>query len=164
MPTVDFANWAAADLVLPFGGRTYKVRPPSVGQAKLILALAIVSEVNLRLHPGPVPEDVQALLSELGEAGTPLGDVSLGEDVHRQMQEDGIPVETIRRMAYYAVHFWARGQLRADAIAKFLWEDSDEGDASGGASGRRRPKSGLRMVSVNRMPTAGTTTTTSPAP
>jgi len=157
MPTVDFSQWAAADLVLPLGGRTYVVRPPSVDQARLIIALAIRSEISLHLSKGPVPSEVQAILEQLDVVGTPLADITLGSAVHEELRENGVPLETITRMSYYALHFWARGQARADAIAKALWGSDAQGEASGRAPRPGQPllRSGLNTGSVAQTQTGG---------
>lgn len=142
MAAVDFSSWAVPDLVLTLGGVTYTVAPPSVERAKLILACTAKAEVDLGLHPGPVPEDIVEALNQLGD--TPLGDVSLGPVVRQQLVDAGHPPLTIDRMAYYAMLFWARGKKRADAIATLLWTqmpdslgDEAEGTDAPGEAARR---------------------------
>ena len=56
MSAVDFESWAAPDLQLTFRGRTYTVAPPSVADARKILAAAVRGEVNLGLVKGEIPE------------------------------------------------------------------------------------------------------------
>ena len=132
MTLVDFTDWAVPDLVLTLGGRTYTVPPPSVDRARHILACVVRAEVNLGLHPGPVPAELTAVLEQLDQ--TPLGHVTLGQAVHEQMVSDGLPPMTLDRIAYYALFHWARGKDRADSIATALWSHpagDDEGDASG---------------------------------
>lgn len=118
-PTVDFTDWAVPDLVLTLGGRTYNVPPPSVDRARLVLACAVRAEVALGLAKGTVPPELIAVLEGLDD--TPLGVVTLGQDVYDTLIADGHPPITIERMAYYALHYWARGQGRADAVALALW-------------------------------------------
>lgn len=139
MATVDFTDWAVADLVLTLGGRTYRVPPPSVDRAKQVLACVVRAEINLRLHPGPLPDELAALLAEIDTV--PLGHVSLGVSVHEQLVADGLPPMTIDRMAYYALFHWARGKERADEIATALWaardaDDDGVGDGLGEPAGR----------------------------
>ena len=132
-PTVDFTDWAVPDLVLTLGGHTYTVRPPSVERARHILACTVRAEINLQLHPGPMPSELADVLKVLDE--TPLGVVTLGQDVYDQMVTDGHPPMTIDRVAYYAMFHWARGKDRADQVATALWAPAADVDEDGGASG-----------------------------
>lgn len=138
MTVRDFADWVFPDLVLTLGGSTYHVPPPSVGRARQLVALAVRSEVRLGLHPGPVPDELDDVLAQLDEQ--PLAEIALTKAVHDRLLADGVPPVTVERMAYYAVHYWARGPERADAIATALWAphptDAEPGDAPGEASGR----------------------------
>lgn len=140
-PTVDFTDWAQPDLVLTLGGRTYTVRPPSVDRARLLLAFVVRAEHRLGLVTGPLPRELEAVLVEVGE--TPLGVYTLGQDVYEQLVADGAAPVTIERMAYYALHYWARGQQRADAVATWLWapEPEAETEAPTQGKGRRRSRS-----------------------
>lgn len=133
MPVVDFSSWVVPDLVIPLGEARYTVRPPSVDGLKIIVDLAVVAEHRLGVVEGDVPPEVQARVDALGT--TPIGEVSLGPDVHAQMIADGVHPETIRRTAVFAVHYWARGLVRAEYIARALWalddaetDDEPEGD------------------------------------
>lgn len=116
MAAVDFEAWAAPNLEIKLGDRTYGVRPPSVEDAKLILALAVRGEVNLGLVEGDVPDEVQALIDTIPADAHP----ALG-DAFGRMRADGHPAATIDRVAYYAIFFWARGKAYADTLAKILW-------------------------------------------
>lgn len=131
MGTVDFSEWVVQDLVIPLGGRTYRVPPPSVGRARTILALAVQSEIFLGLVKAEMPKDLQDAVNEVMDA--PLGEITLGPDVYAQLIEDGHPAQTIDRMAYYAMHYWARGKARADALATLMWGTPKEDDAPGEA-------------------------------
>lgn len=134
MAAIDFAEWVAPDLSLTVGGRTYRVRPPTVAEARVIVALMIRTEERLGLVPAGAarPEGLDEALDQVGQR--PLGEVTLGRAVHRALMEDDVPAATVDRMSYYAMVFWARGRDRADAIARVLWsraEDSTGGDAPG---------------------------------
>lgn len=136
MAAVDFTDWAVPDLVLALGGRTYRVPPPSVARARHVLACVVRAEINLGLHPGPLPDELGAVLAELDEM--PLGHVSLGPDLYEQMVADGHPPLTIDRIAYYALFHWARGKQRADAIATALWAPRQEESGDGERLGERK--------------------------
>lgn len=112
----DFAAWAQQDLVIPFGGKTYRVSPPSVDDSGKLLACAIRGEVNLGISKGPIPDGVQAVLDTIGPDEHP----ALG-DVHQQMVDDNLSPTTISRFTYYAVFFWARGEEYADSLARILF-------------------------------------------
>lgn len=132
MSATDFSQWAIPDLTLTLGGRAYPVRPPSVEDAKRILAAAAYAEVRLGLETGPLPEGVVAVLDAYGPGDYP----ALGP-AHRALVQDGVDQETIDRMHYYAVFYWTRGKDYAHALAQLLWaprEDLAEG------SGEQAPK------------------------
>lgn len=136
MSAVDFEQWAAPDLILPFRGRTYTVRPPSVGMMPKVLAAAVRGEVNLGIVKGPIPDAVQRILDSIEPGEHP----SLG-DVYDQLVADGIDPVTIDRIAYFAVFYWARGQAYAESIAEQLWapritsEDVEVDEAAIGGEG-----------------------------
>lgn len=162
-PTVDFTDWAVPDLVIPLGGHTYTVRPPSVARAPHVLACAVRAEHTIGLAHGPIPPDMQATLDALD--ATPLADVTLGADVHAQMVADGHPPLTIDRVAYYAMLYWARGRAQADAIATLMWsprDDESQGEQAPKAARRSRSKSGHGTASASPTLTASTPTTGSP--
>jgi hypothetical protein len=145
---VDFSEWVAPDLVLTLGGRTYKVPPPSVEQAKKIIAAAVRGEVNLRIVKGEIPAEIQAVLDTFDPIERPgLGPVA------EQLVADGIPVETIDRMDYYAVFYWARGKEYADSLALVLWAPRAGAEAGAPAPKvrtRSRRKSGRSTASASR--------------
>jgi len=130
MTAVAFEEWAASDLVLTFGGRTYTVRPPTVEAAKQILAAAVRGEVRFGLVKGPVPDEVQRVLDTIGTSHPGLGD-----DVYEQMVADGVPSPTIDRMSVYSVFYWARGKEYADALATILWTPRELPEETGGEAG-----------------------------
>lgn len=135
MSAVDFAEWAAPDLVFTnlganaegLGGHTFTVRPPSVDDAARVLALAVRAEVNLGVVPEgtPIPEPVAELLESIGPTDHP----ALG-DAFYEMKAKGINAQTIDRAAYYAVFYWARGKRYADALATLLWAPRANGEGS----------------------------------
>lgn len=111
----DFAAWAQQNLVIPFGGRTYTVRPPDTEDAGILLACAVRGEVNLGLVEGPIPEAVQKVLDSITDAHPALG------DAYDQMLADRLPKTTIDRFSYYATFYWARGEEYADTLARLLF-------------------------------------------
>ncbi|WDH80203.1 hypothetical protein PTQ19_07165 [Microbacterium esteraromaticum] len=131
----DFAAWAVPDLVIPLGGRTYTVQPPSVGDMGKLLACAVRGEVNLKLVKGPIPDEVQEILDTIGPGEHP----ALG-DTYAQMVADGLHPTTIDRMAYYAIFYWARGKEYADALATLLFTPRDLDADSDESEGEPDPK------------------------
>ncbi|WP_020097384.1 DUF7426 family protein [Microbacterium sp. 11MF] len=116
MTAVDFEAWAAPNLEIKLGDRTYAVRPPSVEDAKLILALAVRGEVKLGMVKGKLPSEIDALIKTIPKDAHP----ALG-DTYERLRQDGHPAATIDRVAYYAIFFWARGKAYADSLAAILW-------------------------------------------
>lgn len=166
MGSVDFTSWAVPDLTLTLGEHTYTVRPPSVEQAKVLLAWTVYLEIKAGWVKGEMPEDLQALID--ATADSELGVLSLGQAVHDRLVADGHPPRTIDRMGLYGVLFWTRGKSQADHWAVSLWSPEDgteggEGEAAEPApKARRRSKSGRFTASENPTPTASTPTTESP--
>lgn len=118
MTAADFSSWAVPDLVLTLGEREYTIAPPSVGDMRKLLACAVRGEVNLGiLRDAEIPPDVQAVLDTISPDEHP----ALGDATYRQMVTDGVDAETIDRMAYYTVFYWARGKDYADRLALLLW-------------------------------------------
>lgn len=150
--TVDFSEWAVPSLPLTLGGRTYEVRPPSVGDMGKLLACAVRAEVNLGVAKGPIPADVQTVLDTIGPGDHP----ALGADVYQQMVDDGVNPTTIDRMAYYAIFYWTRGKTVADIYAKILWSprgagaQADEDDDLPKAPPTSRRSNGHGSGSANR--------------
>lgn len=136
MSAVDFTEWAAPDLVLTFGGRTFAVRPPSVDDMSRVLALAVRGEVNLGMVSGvEIPEAIQEVLSGIKPGDHP----ALGETFY-EMRDAGLSAATIDRAAYYAVFYWARGKRYADALAALLWAPRDADAEAPAAGGGASPK------------------------
>lgn len=112
----DFRSWAEPDLIIPLGGQTFRVRPPSVDDAAKVLACAVRGEVNLRMVEGPIPDEVQEVLDTIGPDDHP----ALG-DAYHEMKKAGLSPTTINRLGYYAVFYWARGEEYADTLARLLF-------------------------------------------
>lgn len=134
MSAVDFEEWAAPGLDITLGGRTYTVPPPSVDDAKKILAAAVRGEVKLGLVKGEIPAEVQAVLDTIGDGHPALG------PVYGQMVADGVAAMTIDRAAYYAVFYWARGKDYADSLASILWAPREVGENTAEAGEAASPK------------------------
>ena len=128
-PAVDFGEWAAPGLELTLGGGTYMVPPPTVEDAKKLLAMAVRAEVRLGIVKGEIPDDVEAVLATIPRDEHP----ALGP-VFAQLVDDGVPQPTIDRMAYYSTFYWARGKGYADALARILWEPVEAEEAEAGAA------------------------------
>lgn len=137
MASVDFTDWVAPNLVLTLGGKTYTVAPPNVAESRLILALAVRSEIQLGLTKVAMPPELAAALEHA--SGQPLGEITLG-DQYQTLIDDGHAAPTIDRMAFYAMLYWARGKGRADDLAQAMWSvaqgDADADDSSGEPDGR----------------------------
>jgi len=158
MPSVDFTSWATPNLEVTLAGHDYSVKPPSVAQAKIILAFAVIAEHDLGLVKGDLDPDLVALTKA---QKVPLAVVSLGQDVYDQMIADGIDQATTNRVGYYAVHFWARGKAQADWLAQAMWTPKNEEATAAApkAPQDRRSKSGRSTASASRTRTASTRTT-----
>lgn len=122
MSAVDFEQWATPALQVTLGGRTFEVQPPSVDDAKKILAAAVRGEIHLGIvKAAEVPDGIVDVLSRI----QPGEHFALGE-AYAQMVEAGVPTATIDRVAYYAVFYWARGKRYADALAELLWTPREQ--------------------------------------
>ena len=126
-PAVDFGEWAAPGLELTFGGGTYLVPPPTVEDAKKLLALAVRAEIGLGLVKGEIPDEVKAVLDTIPSGEHP----ALGPAYALLVAAD-VPQPTIDRMAYYATFYWTRGKGYADALARILWEPVEAEEAEAG--------------------------------
>lgn len=136
MSAIDFGAWVAPDLVLTVGGREFRVSPPTVEDAKLILACAVYGEVKLGLVKGEVPAEIAALIDQIGPDEHPAL-----REAWPEMVAAGVPKQTIDRMAYYAVFFWARGREYADMLATILWTPRDVPAEAGEAAPKARRRS-----------------------
>jgi hypothetical protein len=132
---VDFSEWVAPDLVLTLGERTYSVPPPSVERAKKIIAAAVRGEVNLGIVKGEIPAEVQEILDTFGIERPGLG------PVYDQLVADEVPIETIDRMDYYSIFYWARGKEYADWLITVLWSPRARGEAGEAAAPKAPPRS-----------------------
>lgn len=141
MSAVDFAAWVTPDLVLTLGDGTYPVSPPSVEDAKLIIASAVRAEVRWGLAPGPVPPEVDEICATIGDRHPGLG------DQYDALVAANVDQSTIDRMSVYSVFFWARGKEYADSLATLLFGPRGEqpepaGDANPKASRSSPPRTG----------------------
>lgn len=136
MSAVDFAEWAAPDLVFTNlgadsegnGGFTFRVRPPSVADSAKVLALAVRGEINMGVITGvEIPEPVQEILNSIGPGDHP----ALGR-AYYDMRDAGLSAATIDRAAYYAIFYWARGRNYADALAALMWAPRTKDEESTG--------------------------------
>lgn len=137
MSAVDFTEWAAPDLQLTFGGRTFAVRPPSVGDMAKVLALAVRGEVNIGIVPEgtEIPEPIQEVLAGIQPGEHP----ALGATFY-EMRDAGLAAATIDRAAYYAIFYWARGKKYADALATLMWAPRENTAGETPADGEPGPK------------------------
>lgn len=139
MPSVDFTAWVTPNLDLSLVGRAYSVPPRSVDEMKVVLAFAAVAEHHVGIAKG----DPDAELIQIVEAQTePLAALTLGRPIYDQMIADGIDLETIQRVGYYAMNYWARGKARADWLAEIMWAPESAEVAEGAPKARRRTRSG----------------------
>ncbi|MGV8972914.1 MAG: DUF7426 family protein [Rhodoglobus sp.] len=139
MPAVDFTAWVTPNLDVTLAGHDYSCPPPSVADARLIVALAVISETQLGLVPSPPDPDVLALAESQTDS---LQVVTLGREIVDAMTADGVDGDTIARVGFYALHYWARGKAMADWIAQLMWDTSSREVADTAPKARRRTKSG----------------------
>src|SRR5690606_8893748 len=99
-----------------------------------VLACAVRGEVNLNVVPGPIPDEVQAVLDTIKPDEHP----ALG-DAYQEMVDAGLSPVTIDRLGYYAVFYWARGEEYADRLARILFTPR-EVDAEVESKAETRPK------------------------
>lgn len=154
MSAVDFGQWAAPDLEITLGGRTFMVSPPCVADARKVIAAAVRGEVNLGIVTGSIPDEVQEVLLSIKPDEHPALGKTYGE-----MVAAGIDAQTIDRVGYYAVFYWARGKKYADSLAAILWAPRVLGEREGGDASpkaQRPPRSGRRTASASQTKTAGT--------
>lgn len=118
MPSVDFTAWVTPNLDITLGGHAYACPPRSVEQMKVVLAFAALAERGV----GLTTAEPDPLLVELVNAQTePLAALTLGRPIYDAMIADGIDIESIRRVGYYAMHYWSRGKELADLLAGLMW-------------------------------------------
>lgn len=157
MPLVDFTEWATPDLELPWGGHVYRVSPPSVDDYAKILAAAVRSEIKLGIvKPEAVPDGALAALDRIA----PDEQFAL-RDAYPLMVANGVPKETIDRMSFYAVFYWARNEAYADWIASVLWGRQTPAEPDARPKGRRSspPRTTRRGGSASPTQTDGSPTT-----
>lgn len=156
-PSVDFAEWVEPNLLVTLGGRDYSIPPPSVADARIIVAFAVLAEHRL----GLVKTESDPALLELANAqAEPLPVITLGRAVYDEMIADGVSDTTISRVGYYAMHYWARGKVQADWLAAAMWAP-DKPVTDTAPKAPRRSKNGRSTGSANRTKTASTKITES---
>jgi len=156
MSVVDFTQWVIPDLPILLGGKTYSAHPPSVDQAKIIVAFMALAEIKLGLAKGPADPDLVALADAQTDT---LAVITLGQAVYDQMVADGVDEVTIDRVGFYGMLFWTQGKERADWVAEQMWSPKDSEESEPSPKARRRSKSGPSTASANRTRTASTRTT-----
>jgi len=157
-PSVDFAAWVEPNLHVTLNGVDYSIPPPSVAKARIIVALAVVSEHRL----GLVKEDPDPEVVAIVEAQTDsLSMITLGQEVYDRMVSDGVSQVTIDRVGYYTLHYAARGKAQADWLAAAMWSPDVKDVTDTAPKAQRRSKSGRSTASANRTRTASTPTTAS---
>lgn len=124
-----------AALIFPIGGRTYRVRPPSVSIGLRLAALWASQFIEDR------GERVKAIADALGEDSVPA--LALGSDVVAQMDADKVPAPVVAECVKIARVAWALGP---EAAQNYVNRSRDGGEASGKAPSRspRPRKSGKR--------------------
>lgn len=116
MALKDLSQYLTPDLQLPHGGKVYTVKPPTKNVG---LILAAINALGAAAWSGPdavdkVPQSMRDLAASVED--TDLGELSLGEDVYRQMNEDGVPGPHIDTYALYALYYWTMGEETADQL------------------------------------------------
>lgn len=159
------AAYLPGDLVLPYKGREYRVKPPdrrtgaklaAINAAGVSAYMALQDRCPTCGRAGQVvelPEETQALLAEIEHEN--LADLALGADVAAQMDADGVPAAHIDTMAIYALYYWTLGEATADAImeAQAAGDEAGKAPASSGSSTSKR---GRRTASASPTRTAST--------
>lgn len=158
MALKDLTAYLTPDLELPYGGKTYTVRPPSKDNGRKLAAInAIgVAAYAASLEECPtcgrsgspdLPEETQALLESMKDDDIAV--LALGQDTHEEMLADGVPGTHLDKFALYATYYWTLGEQAADMIFAAQTEDggaSGEAQASGRTSTQ---KGGRRMASAS---------------
>src|SRR5690625_1034383 len=137
MALKDLSEYLTPDLELPHGGKVYPVKPPTKNTG---LILAAINALGAAAWSGPeavdkVPQSMRDLAKTVEDKD--LGELSLGEDVYRQMNEDGVPGPHIDTFALYALYYWTIGEESADQLIALRAGKHDPK-----AAARARSKSG----------------------
>lgn len=145
MALKDLSEYLTPDLELPHGGKVYTVKPPTKNTG---LILAAINALGAAAWSGPeavdkVPQSMRDLAKTVEDKD--LGELSLGEDVYRQMNEDGVPGPHIDTFALYALYYWTIGEESADQLIALRAGKHDPK-----AAARARSKSGRSTASGSR--------------
>lgn len=142
-----------AALAIPYGGRTYTVRPPALTDGARCAALFAAQQIQ---DPAERMRAVEEAL-----AGRSVAQLTLGQAVIDQMEADGVPAVVVRESGKVALIAWVFGPEAAERYIANAKKGA--GDASGEARtpSRRRSKSTRGTGSASRTRTAPTSGTTS---
>jgi hypothetical protein len=162
----DLTAWLTPDLTLNLGGRTYTVRPPTVEMGLNLTALNVAGVAGYlavqgacptcgRTEPLEITDDINTRYEALKD--TPLGVLSLGQDVYEQMVTDALPEKHIDTAALYAMYYWTMGEKTADKIL----ESMNAAQSSGVGGTPKASKNGHSTASGPPTRTASTRTTAS---
>lgn len=161
MAVKDLTAFLVPDLELVWGGRTFRVPPPTkdVGLKLAAANAAGISAYFALLDtcptcgragvPDGLPEETQALLESIKEVD--LAELSLGP-AYAEMIEAGVPGPHVDQFGVYALYYWVVGEKTADDIMT----TTHGGDASGEAKAASTSKPGHHTGSGSRTRTAST--------
>lgn len=170
------AEYLTSDLVLPYAGREYHVKPPTKENGQKLAALHAYGLLAYAESQGDkcpncgrpredidLPEETKALIERMAANGETLEDIALGADVAAQMEADGVPAAHTADMAFYALYYWLFGEELADKIM--------EARAAGGGVGKAlvtsassTSKRGPRMESASQTRRRASTRATAASP
>jgi hypothetical protein len=112
-------------LELPIGGRTYRVRPPSVARGLRLVRFAASSTID------DLAERRAEQAAALGDDDLPT--LALGADVVAQLDADDVPAALVGEATTVALITWTRGQQAAETYVQRKLAARAGGDASGEA-------------------------------
>lgn len=161
----DLTAFLDPDLPLKLGVHTYTVRPPTLAVGLQLAAINAAGVAGYLATLGQCPScgragnlditpETQAVLDAV--ADTPLGVLSLGQDVYDQMIADAIPGKHVDQAALYALYYWVLGRDTAD---KIIEATAEAAHGTGGAQAPKASKTGRSTASGSRTKTASTPTT-----
>lgn len=161
---IDLGEYLLPDLKFRYGDQRYAVRPPTKDVGLTLTLIATVGAQALSDPAGESMGDLSAsqreILASVRDAD--LGELTLGEDVYRQMIADGVPGPHIDTYALYALYYWVyRSKDLADEMTAL-----SAGKIAPKATAPARSKSGRSTASGSRSTTStrsrSTRTTRSP--
>lgn len=130
MVSKDLTAYLAPDLELPYDGKTYVVRPPSV-ETGLKLS-AIHAYATAGAAGAEALQQISPERREIAESlqDTDLGELSLGA-AYQEMRADEVPGPHLDMFALYAMYYWVLGEDVADKIMELR---------AGGSAGPKAPQ------------------------